>query len=196
MTRIIGLTGGIGSGKTTVAGYFASWGVPVYYADDEAKKILYLPEAAGEVQAAFGEGVFTDGLPDRQKIAALVFSDPAKLAQLNAIIHPRVKQHFLDWVAAHKESPFVIKEAAILFESGSHKDCDAVILVTAPKEERIRRVIQRDDTSREKVLERMANQWDEDKKVALSDYIIENLTPEKAKKNALSVFKIITNSIL
>ena len=196
MTKIIGLTGGIGSGKTTIAGYFASWGVPVYYADDEAKKILYRPDSCSEVLDALGEAAFTDGLPDRQKIASIVFNDPAKLAKLNSIIHPKVKQHFIDWVAANKDAPVVIKEAAILFESGSYKDCDAVILVTAPREERIRRVMLRDRTTREKVLQRMDNQWDEEKKAAMSNYIIENATPEKAKENALSVYKIITSNVL
>jgi len=102
----------------------------------------------------------------------------------------------VDWVAANNDAPVVIKEAAILFESGSYKDCDAVILVTAPREERIRRVMLRDRTTREKVLQRMDNQWDEEKKAAMSNYIIENTTPEKAKENALSVYKIITSNVL
>jgi dephospho-CoA kinase len=190
-TKIIGLTGGIGSGKTTIAGYFASWGVPVYYADDEAKKILYRPDAAGEVREAFGEAVFTDGVPDRQKIAGMVFDDPKKLGILNGIIHPKVRQHFKDWVAGHKGGQFVIKEAAILFESGSYKDCDAIILVRAPKKIRIKRVMERDNTTEEKVLERIANQWDDDKKAALSTYIIENTSAEQAKADARSIFKII-----
>ncbi len=193
-TKIIGLTGGIGSGKTTIAGHFASWGVPVYYADDEAKKILYQPDAAREVQEAFGDAAFTNGVPDRQKIASIVFNNPAKLSTLNGIIHPKVKHHFERWVAQHSDVPFVIKEAAILFESGSYKDCDAVVLVTAPKEERVRRVMLRDGVTREKVLERMGHQWDEERKAALSNYIIENVDPEMARVNALSVFKIITNT--
>lgn len=193
-TKIIGLTGGIGSGKTTIARHFISWGVPVYFADDEAKKILYLPKAVAEIRDAFGEAVFTDGVPDRQKIAGIVFTDTAKLDTLNRIIHPKVKQHFLDWAASHGDKPFIIKEAAILFESGSYKDCDAIILVTAPKETRIERVMQRDGVTREKVLERMDNQWDDGQKLALSNYIIENIDAEKAKENAFSVYKIITNS--
>ena len=131
-TKIIGLTGGIGSGKSTMANYFASLGVPVYIADEEAKKILYLPEAVKEVKAAFGEQVFTNNIPDRAKLAKVVFNDPEKLAVLNAIIHPKVRQHFTEWLELHKSQNFVIKEAAILFESGSYRDCDKIILVTAP----------------------------------------------------------------
>ncbi|MGQ2984705.1 dephospho-CoA kinase [Flavobacterium sp.] len=192
-TKMIGLTGGIGSGKTTIARHFISWGVPVYFADDEAKKILYLPEAVEEIRDAFGEAAFTDGIPDRQKIAGIVFSDPEKLNILNRIIHPKVKQHFLDWAASHSDKPCVIKEAAILFETGSYKDLDAIILVTAPKETRISRVMQRDNVTREKVMERMDNQWDDERKLALSDHIIENIDPEKARENAFLVYKIITN---
>lgn len=188
-TKIIGLTGGIGSGKSTIARHFESWGVPVYYADDEAKKILYLPTAIQQLQDTFGEAVFTRGMPDRQKIAGIVFNDPAKLEMLNSIIHPKVKQHFMDWVAGHRDKKFVIKEAAILFESGSYRDCDAIVLVTTPKEERIRRVMQRDMVTREKVLERMANQWEDEKKVALSTYIIDNTDLQNAKREARIIFE-------
>ncbi|WP_294821275.1 dephospho-CoA kinase [uncultured Flavobacterium sp.] len=192
-TQIIGLTGGIGSGKTTIAHHFMSWGVPVYFADDEAKKIMYLQEAAREILETFGDAAFTSGLPDRQKIASLVFNDPAMLSKLNAIIHPKVKEHFISWLSLHSDRPFVIKEAAILFESGSYKDCDGIIMVTAPKEERIQRVMLRDNVTRDKVLERMNNQWEDEKKIAMSNYVIENILPEKAKENAFFIYKIITN---
>ncbi|AWH85636.1 dephospho-CoA kinase [Flavobacterium album] len=190
-TKIVGLTGGIGSGKTTIAQYFIAMGVPVYFADDEAKKILYAPDTVAEVTNAFGEEVLTNGVPDRQKIAAIVFNNPQKLEVLNGIIHPKVRQHFKDWVAAHDNEPLVIKETAILFESGSYKDCDATILVTAPKEVRIQRVMGRDNTTAEKVLERMANQWDDERKIPLSNYIIQNINSIKAEKEAQKVLEII-----
>ncbi|MEL1242896.1 dephospho-CoA kinase [Flavobacterium sp. DGU11] len=190
-TKIIGLTGGIGSGKTTIAQYFIAWGIPVYFADDEAKKILYTPDTIKEVGNAFGESAFTDGMPDRQKIAGIVFNDPKKLEVLNGIIHPKVRQHFKDWVAAREKEPVVIKETAILFESGSYKDCDAVILVTAPKELRLKRVMQRDNTTEEKVLERMESQWDDERKMPLSTYIIHNIDTAQAEKDAQNVFEII-----
>lgn len=193
MTKIIGLTGGIGSGKSTIAAYFASKGVPVYIADDEAKKILYTPEASEEVKKTFGEIVFTEGQPDRKKLSELVFNNPEKLKQLNAIIHPKVGSHFEEWVKQHSTSPFVIKEAAILFESGSYKNCDAVILVTSPKEVRIERVMKRDNVTRENVLARMKNQWEDEKKAALSHYIINNESLDIAKKQADNIITIINS---
>jgi len=193
-TKIIGLTGGIGSGKTTVAGYFAALGVPVYIADEEAKKLLFLPETVAEVMGAFGSDVLSDGLPDRKKLAGLVFNNPQKLAVLNGIIHPKVKEHFAEWVSGHYDKPCVIKEAAILFESGSYKDCDAVILVTAPKEIRIQRVMKRDNVSETEVLARMERQWDDERKAALSDYIIINVDKEEARLQATEIFKIVTKN--
>jgi dephospho-CoA kinase len=190
-TKIIGLTGGIGSGKSTIARYFLDLGVPVYIADEEAKKILFQPQAVKEVAEAFGPGILNNGVPDKAKIAALVFKDPAKLQILNNIIHPKVAQHFKDWVKSNNTKPFVIKETAILFESGSYKDCDAVIMVTAPTETRIERVMQRDNISREQVLERIANQWDDQKKAELSNYIIDNYNLDIAKEEVVKIFKFL-----
>ncbi|WP_317125643.1 dephospho-CoA kinase [Flavobacterium cerinum] len=191
ITKIIGLTGGIGSGKTTIAQYFKSQGVPLYIADDEAKKILNTPNAVKDIVNAFGESVLTGGLPDRAKIAALVFNSPDKLQILNSIIHPKVLEHFKEWLEKQKDTKFIIKEAAILFESGSYKDCDKIILVTAPKEVRVDRVMQRDGVTREKVLERMNAQWEDEKKTKLSDYIINNIDLENAKKEALKILNTL-----
>jgi dephospho-CoA kinase len=188
-TKIIGLTGGIGSGKTTMAKYFASKGIPVYIADDEAKKVMFLPEAIQEITAAFGNDVLSDGLPDKKKLADIVFNDPGKLQILNSIIHPKVRQHFYEWVRKQKDAIFVIKEAAILFESGSYKDCDKIILVTAPLDIRIKRVMDRDKVSRDKVLERIANQWDDEKKKGMSHYIINNVNLDEATKQADKIVK-------
>lgn len=193
-TAIIGLTGGIGSGKTTVAGYFSALGAPVYIADTEAKKILNTPAAIAEVLNAFGESVFTNNLPDRQKLAKVVFNNPQNLQILNSIIHPKVKNHFNNWLQEHKNFWYVIKETAILFESGSYKDCDKVILVTAPIEIRIQRVMERDNITREEVLQRMANQWDDDQKTKLSDYIIENTTLESAQNSVKEINQILNNN--
>lgn len=190
MPKIVGLTGGIGSGKSTIAGFFAQMGVPVYIADDEAKKILYLPDTVSALKEAFGEGIFTDGVPDRVKIAALVFNNNQKLETLNGIIHPAVARHFTAWAAA-QATPFVIKEAAILFESGSHKDCDAIITVTAPHEVKIQRVMQRDGVSREQVLQRMAHQWPDEEKIKRSDFVINNTTLEEAREQAVKIFNFL-----
>lgn len=196
MTKIIGLTGGIGSGKSTIASYFASLGVPVYIADDEAKKILYTPEVSSEIKQAFGDFAFTEGIPDRKKIAQIVFNDPYKLEKLNSIIHPRVNAHFVDWVHNNSSSKFVIKEAAILFESGSYKNCDEIILVTAPLEDRVLRVMRRDNITRDQVFERMKNQWGDERKTALSDYIIDNTNLVSAKEQAYRIFNDLTSKDL
>jgi len=188
-TKIIGLTGGIGSGKTTIANYFLSLGIPVYIADEEAKKLLYDQGVVNAVKEALGEEVLTNGLPDKKKLAEIVFNDKQKLALLNSIIHPKVQEHFYEWVQSHQNSNFVIKEAAILFESGSYKDCDKVILVTAPLDVRVKRVMARDNVTEDKVLERIANQWDDERKAKLSDYVITNISLEAAKKEVDKIVK-------
>lgn len=189
MTKIIGLTGGIGSGKSTIASYFKALGVPVYIADDEARKLMDNPETVKKVQSVFEENVIENHVLDRKKIATLVFSNPQKLEQLNSIVHPEVKKHFISWLKKHKDQPFIIKEAAILFESGSYKDCDKIIVVTAPEEIRIDRVMQRDRVTKEQVLERMKNQWTEEEKIKRSDFVIENIDLETSEKKVSEILK-------
>jgi dephospho-CoA kinase len=180
--RIIGLTGGIGSGKTTVANYFKSKGIPVYISDIEAKKVMEFPEIISQIAAIFGSQIVGENTSlDREKLAAIVFNNPDKLKQLNAIVHPAVKKHFDQWVVHNNKFPYLIKEAAILFESGSYKDCDTIICVTAPIETRIARVIERDNTSREKVLQRIKNQLSDEERIAKSHYIITNEDLEQTK---------------
>ena len=186
--KIIGLTGGIGSGKSTIAGYFAALSVPVYIADDEAKKILFTPDVVEELRSAFGDAVFIGDVPDRAKIAALVFNEPLQLAKLNSIIHPKVAEHFKSWVIDNIGKLFVIKETAILFESGSYKDCDFIVTVTAPIDVRIQRVMDRDGISRDKVLQRIENQWDDQKKISLSNFIISNVDLELSKKQVVDIY--------
>ena len=193
MTKIIGLTGGIGSGKTTIANYFKSKGIPVYIADYEAKNILQTKEVQLEIKAAFGNIVFSDDKVDKSKLAEFVFTDPEKLKILNSIIHPKVKNHFDNWVEKHQNFPLVIKEAAILFESGSYKLCDKIITIVVPLEERIQRVIHRDTTSYENVMKRINNQWTDEQRMSKSDYIIYNSDLEIAKKQANSILKILKN---
>jgi len=178
MVKIIGLTGGIGSGKTTVANEFASRGIPVYITDFEAKKLMQSDYVLKQIREEFGHIVFENDVLLREKLSEIVFNDPEKLARLNNIVHPEVKRHFKQWLSDYKYEPFVIYESAILFESGSYKDCDFIINVTAPIEMRIERVIERDKTTREKVLERMKNQWNDEEKSAKSDFVIENISRE------------------
>jgi dephospho-CoA kinase len=194
MTKIIGLTGGIGSGKTTIAKHFASLGIPVYIADDEAKKLMDNSEIIAKLQAVFGEEIIENKKIDRKALAQIVFQNPKKLKILNSIIHPAVKKHFTDWLSAHKNHPIIIKEAAILFESGSYKDCDAIITVTSPLEERINRVMKRDNATRETILHRINNQWTDEQRISKSDYIITNISVNEALTQAEEILKTLNNS--
>jgi len=192
MTKIVGLTGGIGSGKTTIAKYFKSLGIPVYIADDEARKIMQTAEVINAIKETFGAGLFDGTDLKRDKLAEIVFNDPEKLKQLNAIVHPVVKSHFKRWLLEHKESAIVIYEAAILFESGNYKDFDVIITVTAPLESRIQRVIDRDKTTRDQILGRINSQWTDEQRVLKSDYVIENINLEIAKKKTDEILKILS----
>lgn len=174
MTKIIGLTGGIGSGKTTVANYLIAKGIPVYIADLEARKITESKKVINQIEKVFGVDVIENNKVNRAVLATIVFKDKKKLAQLNAIIHPEVKKHFKKWLKSKVDYKFVVKESAILFESGSYEDCDAIILVTAPLETRIERTMKRDNVDRESVLQRINNQMPEEEKKIKSDYIIQN----------------------
>ncbi len=193
MTKIIGLTGGIGSGKTLVANYIKSKGIPVYIADEEAKKIMETQEVIQMVQTTFGNNVISDKKIDRSKLAQQVFNNPEKLQKLNAIIHPLVKQNFDLWLKNHQNFPFVVKEAAILFESGSYKYCDSIITITAPLETRLQRVIDRDNTNRESVLSRMKNQWLEEQKIAKSHFVIHNISMEDTKNQVDVILNLLKN---
>lgn len=171
----VGLTGSIGSGKSTMARYFQVLGIPVYIADVEAKKFLSDAEVTRLIVEMAGTDVlFADGSIDRRKLAAVVFNDPGKLAELNGIIHPRVRQHFYRWVDEQRDVPYIIQEAAVLFESGFYTMFDKIITVAAPEEERISRVMRRDGATREEVLARMDNQWPEEEKILKSDFVIIN----------------------
>lgn len=191
MSKIIGLTGGIGSGKTTLATYMQSLGIPVFIADEEAKKLMQSAEVLRKIQAVFGEVVFKNGQLNRQELASIVFAKPEKLNQLNGIIHPVVKNQFKIWLDQHQSEPFVVYEAAILFESGSYQNCDAIITITAPLEDRIARVMQRDNSSREQVLNRINAQWTDAQRAAKSNFVIENIEPKIAKLQFDEILKIL-----
>ncbi len=171
----IGLTGNIGSGKTTVSNIFRVLGVPVYCADEKAKSFLETHESIEQIRHCFGvDYISVDGLPNRQKIASLVFNDQAKLKKLEAIIHPQVRNDFVKWASQQSVCDYVIMEAAILFETGQAEKFDQIVLVTAPEQKRLQRVCKRDGVSRGQVLQRMRNQWNEEVKIPLSDYVIVN----------------------
>ena len=184
MTKIIGVTGGIGSGKTTIVNYIHTKGYPVYIADEAGKKVMHQPKVIQQVNALFeGKVLLDDGSLDRSKIASLVFNDEQLLSALNQIVHPAVASDFEEFKKQNSQQPLVFKEAAILFESGSYKDCDATILITAPLNVRIDRVVKRDGISKEAVLQRMKNQLTDEEKQKLATFTVENMELNHAFKS-------------
>ena len=175
MMTTVGLTGGIGSGKTTIANLFATeFAIPIYIADTKAKELIAQEtHLQQEIKALLGEEAFVEGKYNTAFVASIVFSTPEKLQALNQLIHPYVQQDFARW-REEQHSPYVIKESAILFESGSYKDCDYIITVTAPLEERIRRVMLRDKIDRKTVEKRIKNQWNDENRIKLSTFVVDN----------------------
>lgn len=174
--KVIGITGGIGSGKSLISRIIASRVIPVYNSD-EAAKSLYdrYPDLLEEVLDRFGRELLDgSGNLDRSALANIVFSDEQALKDLNSMVHPRVREDFNSWQKENNHAGVVVKEAAILIESGAYKDCDLVWLVTAPEELREQRVMQRDMISRELVRQRMSKQWTDEKKLSYSDAVIIN----------------------
>lgn len=172
----VGITGGIGSGKTTVCKVFELLGVPVYYADLEAKNILDNDRIVFDsIVELFGKEVLNSlSKIDRKRLASFVFNDKKRLDQLNAIVHPAVLKHFDSWSELNSLSPYILKEAAILFESGSYKNLNKIITVSSSIETRINRVVQRDKVSREEVEKRILNQMADEEKIKLSQFVIMN----------------------
>lgn len=175
----VGITGGIGSGKSTIAKVFETLGYLVYYADDRSKRLLNeQPEVIEAIKAAFGEHIYqVDGKLDRKALASIVFQAPDQLAILNSIVHPATRNDFQTWldqIPADYPKSFILKEAAILFEAGTTADLEAVISVYAPKNERVKRVMARDGVESTQVIARMNNQWPETAKWLRSKAIIFN----------------------
>ncbi|MCK0157176.1 dephospho-CoA kinase [Cellulophaga sp. F20128] len=171
---IVGLTGGIGSGKSTVAKMFTELGIPVYDSDGEAKRVM---NASKKVKKAIiellGAGAYTGDELNRRYVASKVFTDETVLQKLNDIVHPAVRKHFLQWTKK-QDAPYVIQESAIIFENKNQDFYDTIVLITAPLEDRIQRIIKRDQTTRENVLSRIANQLSDDEKENLSDFMLIN----------------------
>ena len=191
MTKIIGLTGGIGSGKTTISKIFEELGVPVYNSDLEAKKIMELPEVIILLKNSFGEEFFENNKLNRAKLADLVFRNTAKLNALNAIVHPFVKKDFLFWVKKNENEKFVIKESAILFESKSNIDCEKIITVIAPLDIRMKRIANRDNLGFHEIVKRINNQISYEKKIENSDFVIENTDLEMTKTQVFKIYNTL-----
>ena len=172
----IGITGGIGTGKTTICKIFEVLNVPVFYADSAAKYVMTTdPILVQGIVNAFGKAAYSDeGKLDKKYLANIVFNDETQLERLNSLVHPAVFRAFDLWVEKLYHVPYVLKEAALLFESNSYKSCDYTILVTSPKELRIKRVMERDNVSHDQVLARMNKQLSDEEKARLADFILLN----------------------
>lgn len=181
MTKIIGVTGGIGSGKSKVMNYLNDLGYTIYLSDEAGKRIMQNPVIINKVQDIFDENVIENGLLNRKQIGEIVFNNPEKLKQLNQIIHPAVAEDFKTFIANNIDKDFIFYESAILIESNRMDDFDAVVLITAPEEVRIQRVMNRDGISREKVIERMQNQMSDEEKRKFANFEIPNENFEKTK---------------
>ena len=184
---IVGLTGGIGSGKSTVASMFQKLGVPIYNSDVEAKNLMgRSKKIKKDIEALLGKESYLDGEPNRGYIAQKVFKDKILLRDLNNIVHPAVRRHFKSW-CKRQNTTYVIQEAAIIFENGTQKRYDKIILVTAPRDIRIQRVVDRDGITAEQVMARMDNQWPDSEKEKFSDFIIENIDLEATEGEVLKI---------
>jgi len=192
---VVGLTGGIGSGKTTVARMFSKLGVPIYIADVEAKKLMHKSKVIKhKLIELFGEAAYVEGALNKPFIAGIIFNDKNKLKAMNAIIHPQVAQHFETW-ANNQNAPYVIKEVAILFENGGDQLCDYVLTVTAPKAVKIERVLSRDHSTKEQVEAIMDNQWSDAEKVKRSHFVITNTNLEETQLQVAQVHAEILKKI-
>ena len=190
--KIIGLTGGIGSGKSTVLSLFKDLGFATYMADSEAKKLMNAnEELKNQIAKLFGEKSYVQGKLNSAYIASLVFSNKEKLNALNALVHPKVREDFQHFIKK-ANADFVIYEAAILFESGSDKFCDFIIAVTADFEDKIDRVKTRDGVSEAQILERMKHQSTDDFKIKKSNFVIRNNNLENTKCQVLTIFELLS----
>ena len=192
---IVGLTGGIGSGKTTVAKEFENLNIPIYIADVEAKRLMNNSETIKkELIALFGEDTYLNNELNRPFIADKIFNNKTYLDKMNAIVHPKVGVHFENWIK-HQDSPYVIKEVAIIFEHQQQAKYDLIISVIADKDKRLKRVIKRDQSTPEKVLAIMKNQTKKKKKAKLSDYVIVNNDKSTLKNQVLKIHTSILKRI-
>lgn len=187
---ILGITGGIGSGKTTVTNIFSVMNIPVYIADIESKRITATsPIVRKKLKELFGKELYDGEVLNKQLLASHIFTDSKKMNKVNAIIHPEVEKDFKAWLVKHRDEKIVIHEAAILFESGFNQLVDKIITVYTPLEERVKRTMKRDKSTREEVLNRINNQMSDEKKKELSDFVIVNTNDQSLIKQAIEILK-------
>ena len=178
---IVGITGGIGSGKTTISKYFEGFGIPVYHSDLEAKALMNRSKVIKrKLIALFGDDAYINNTLNRDYLRSQIFKEKKLLSKMNAIVHPKIGEHFMRWVKK-QNAPYILKEVAIIFENNLQSQYDYIITVIADKEERVKRVMQRDNSSRDSVKAIIRNQLSDHEKIKKSDFVIENNDLEAAK---------------
>ncbi|MBT3302370.1 MAG: dephospho-CoA kinase [Bacteroidetes bacterium] len=194
----VGVTGGIGSGKTTVCSIFEHLGVPVYYSDEKSKELIQSNSGLiKQIKAAFGNHLYDDqNNLNKAALASLVFSNEKALATLNSIVHPAVVDDFNAWCSQHQQHAYVIKESALLFESNTYKNLDFIIAVFAPLEMRLKRLMERDQTNEEELLKRVHNQLADVEKMKRSDFVIFNDMKHPLIRQILSLHKELSKSLI
>lgn len=186
----VGLTGGIGSGKTTVSNFLLDYGIPVYNSDSKGKTLMNTNlELKNNIVSIFGERVYDNGILNTNLLSSIVFNDSSKIEQLNNLVHPKVAQDFNQWVGKNNNKPILVKEAAILIESGAYLNMDKIILVVSEKSTRINRVSKRDNSDLDSIEKRINHQLTDNEKIKYADYIIENNSSLEHLK--LEVLKVV-----
>ena len=186
----VGLTGGIGSGKTTVSNFLLDYGIPVYNSDSKGKTLMNANlELKNNIVSIFGERVYDNGILNTNLLSSIVFNDSTKIEQLNNLVHPKVAQDFNQWVGKNNNKPILVKEAAILIESGAYLNMDKIILVVSEKSTRINRVSKRDNSDLDSIEKRINHQLTDNEKIKYADYIIENNSSLEHLK--LEVLKVV-----
>ena len=186
----VGLTGGIGSGKTTVSNFLLDYGIPVYNSDSKGKTLMNTNlELKNDIVSIFGHSVYHNGILDTNLLSSIVFSDPKKMNQINNLVHPKVAEDFDQWIGENNNKPILVKEAAILIESGAYLNMNKIILMVSQKSIRINRVFKRDNSDLESIEKRINHQLTDDEKIKYADYIIENNSSLEHLK--LEVIKVI-----
>ena len=186
----VGITGGIGSGKSTVSSFFSELGVPVYDSDQRAKSLMQLDDSIiSQIKKEFGDNSYLNNKLNRSYIAEIVFKNESKLKQLNAIVHPAVRTDFNNWLSQNSNAKFVIKEAAIMIESGAYKDLDKLIVVNANRDQKIKWIKKRDHLLTQEIENRIQNQLSDEIRNQYADFIIENNSDKKElKEHVLSIY--------
>ena len=192
----VGLTGGIGSGKTTVSNFLLDYGIPVYNSDSKGKTLMNTNlELKNNIVSIFGERVYDNGILNTNLLSSIVFNDSTKIEQLNNLVHPKVAQDFNQWVGKNNNKPILVKEAAILIESGAYLNMDKIILVVSEKSIRINRVSKRDNSDLDSIEKRINHQLTDNEKIKYADYIIENNSSlEHLKLEVIKVIKKLRKS--